>query len=208
MLNERELLARELHDGIGQVLAAAHVQAGCAREFLARGDTTSAESCLDRLSEATQKAKESIREYLLGVKARSGPEQGLVAALRRYVEDYSHNYGIHAELAASAELEGHRIDSAVEAQLQPIVQEALINARKHGGATRAKVTIAPCDGSLQITVEDDGRGFGPDELASQGFGLRSMRGGAEAIGGVFEVYSKPGEGTRVSVRVPWRKEEA
>ncbi len=111
-----------------------------------------------------------------------------------------------AELIASPEMEEHRIDSAVEAQLQPIVQEALINARRYGEAKRAKVTIAPCDGTLQITIEDDGRGFSPDELASQGFGLRSMRGRAEAIGGVFEVDSKPGEGTRVSVRVPWQKE--
>ncbi|HNS22928.1 MAG TPA: histidine kinase N-terminal 7TM domain-containing protein [Sedimentisphaerales bacterium] len=208
MLNERELLARELHDGIGQVLAAAHLQADSARELLARGDTGSVESCLSRLSEATQKAKESIREYLLGVKARSCPEQGLLAVLRRYVEDYSDNYGIRAELIAPDELEGRRIDSVVEAQLQPIIQEALLNARRRGGARSVRVVFALCDGQLQVTIQDDGCGFNPDEVSARSFGLRSMRGRAEAAGGSFEVESKPSEGTRVSIRVPWRREPA
>ena len=207
-LSERELLARELHDGIGQVLAAAHLQTSCAREFLARGDAASVVSCLDRLSEATQKAKESVREYLRGVKARSGPEQSLIPALRRYLEDYSHDYGIRTELVVPPELEEQRIDSAVEAQVQPVIQEAFVNARRHGGAKRTKVTLASCDGELHVTIEDDGCGFNPDEIIKQGFGLRSMRGRTEAIGGVFEVNSKLGEGTCVSIHMPWRKGEA
>ncbi|MGE5296155.1 MAG: histidine kinase N-terminal 7TM domain-containing protein [Solirubrobacterales bacterium] len=205
MLSERELLARELHDGVGQLLAAAHLQASCAREFLARGDTASVESCLTRVSEATQKAKESVGEYLRGVKTRSGPQQGLIAALRRYIEDYSRDHGIRTELVVSPGLEEQRIDAVVEAQVQPIVQEALVNARRHGRAKHAKVTLVPNNGTLHITIEDDGCGFNPDEIARQGFGLRSMRGRAEAIGGLFEVDSKPGAGTRVTVRVPWRK---
>ncbi len=208
MLNERELLAQELHDGIGQVLAAAHLQASSAKEFLARGDTTSVESCLDRLSEATQKAKESIREYLFGVKARSCPEQGLVPVLRRYIEDYSRNYGIRAELVVPAELKEQRIDAVVEVQLQPIVQEALLNAMRHGRARSVQVVFALCDGQLHIRIEDDGCGFSPDETSSRSFGLRSMRGRTEAMGGTFEVISKPGEGTCVRIRVPWQKEGA
>lgn len=206
MLNERELLARELHDGIAQTLAAAHLQARSAKELLAQGATAAADSCLDRLSEATQEAKESVREYLLGVQARSFPEQGLIPVLRRYLDQYSHDYGIRIELAAPPALEGQRIDPVIEAQLQPIVQEAIANARRHGKANSVRVTFAPRDGRLEVAIEDDGCGFDPDQIAGvPGFGLRSMRGRTEAVGGVFQVSSKPGEGTRVTIQVPWRK---
>jgi len=208
VLNERESLARELHDGIGQVLAAAQLQVMSARELLAQGNSAAAQECLLRVSDATQEAKESIREYLLGVKARSSPRQGLIPVLRQYLGQYRDTYGIHTELVVPAEFEKQPIDPVVEAQLQPIIQEALTNVRKHGRARSARVVFGLDDGRLQVTIEDDGCGLDLGvATAHQGFGLRSMRGRAEAIGGTIEVRSKPGEGTRVSVQVPWRKEE-
>jgi len=136
MLKERELLARELHDGIGQMLAAAHLQIKSASELLARGEKALAESCLRRLADVTQEAKESVRTYLLGVKA-SSPSGGdsLVLSLRRYLR------WLQPELWNTCR--GHcpsrigkpkRVNASVEAQLQPIIQEALTNARRHGGA--------------------------------------------------------------------------
>jgi len=209
MLNERESLARELHDGMGQVLAAAQLQVASARELLVKGDSASVEACLRRAGDATQEAKESIREYLLGVKARSSPRQGLIAVLRQYLAQYRDTYGIHTELAVPAELDKQQIDPVVESQLQPIIQEALINARRHGRACSARVVFEQCDGQLHVTIEDDGCGFDFSAVsAHQGFGLRSMRGRAEAVGGVLKVSSKPGKGTQVSVQVPWRKEQA
>jgi PAS domain S-box-containing protein len=207
MLRERELLAWELHDGIGQILVAAHLQAKSAKELLARGDTVSVESCLHRLAEATQEAKESVRDYLLGVKTRSSVDRGLLTVLHQYLYQFSHNYGIHTELVASPELEGKRIDSTIEVQLQPIIQEALTNVRKHAGVCSARVIFAVCNGHIQVMVEDDGRGFDPGEIGeNQGFGLRSMRGRADMVGAHLEVNSAPGKGTRVIVQVPWQKE--
>jgi len=208
MLEERELLARDLHDGIGQMLAAAHLQVKSATDLLARGDTALAESCLRRLAEVTQETKESVREYLLGVKARPSPEQSLLTTLRQYLNHYNHDYGIHTELVAPPELEEKRFDSTVEAQLQPVIQEALTNVRRHSGACSARVIFALCDNRIRVTVEDGGRGFDPEEIAEkQGFGLRSMRGRVEAVGGCLEVNSTPGKGTQVIIQVPWRKEE-
>jgi PAS domain S-box-containing protein len=207
MLRERELLARELHDGIGQMLAATHLQVKSASELLARGDTVSVELCLHRLVEVTQETKESVREYLLGIKTRPFVEQGLLAALHQYLNQYSHNYGIHTELVAPPELEGKRIDSTVEVQLQRIIQEALTNVRKHAGACSARVIFALCDGQMQITIEDDGRGFDPEEIReNQGFGLRSMQGRADMVGARLEVNSTRGKGTHVIINVPWQKE--
>ena len=207
VLGERELLARELHDGIGQMLAAVHLQVKSASELLARGDTESAGLCLHRLAEVTQETKESVREYLLGIKIHSSEEQDLLTVLHQYLNQYSHNYGIHTELVAPPELEGKRIDSTVEVQLQPIIQEALTNVRRHAGACSARVIFAVCNGQIQITIEDDGRGFDPEEIGeNQGFGLRSMRGRADMAGARLQVNSTPGKGTRVIIQVPWQKE--
>lgn len=203
MLKERELLARELHDGVGQMLAAVHLQTKSASELLARGEKALAESCLRRVAQTTQEAKESIRNYLRGVKAGSPNEQGLVPSLRDYLKRYSRDYGIRTELIVHPELEAQGIAAAVEVQLQPIIQEALTNARTHGMAGLARVAVALEDAEVCVTIEDDGRGFDPGGLDhSQWFGIRSMQGRAGAVGGRLEVDSAAGKGTRVIVRVP------
>ena len=94
-------------------------------------------------------------------------------------------------------------------QLQRIIQEALTNIRKHSSARSARVVFALDGGQVEIVIEDDGQGFDPISLGdNQGFGLRAMRGRAEAVGARFEVKSSPGNGTQVIVQVPWRKGEA
>ncbi len=207
VLKERELLARELHDGIGQMLAAVRLHVQSARELLAKGETAQVESFLRRLSDVAQEAKESVRAYLVGVKIGSAGEQGLMAALGDYLKHFSHSYGIRAELVVSPEMASKRIDAMIEVQLQPIILEALANVRKHAGDCSARVIFAPCEDQVLVTVEDDGRGFDPDGGAYESFGLRSMRGRAESAGGFLEVDSSPGKGTRVNIRVPLRKEK-
>jgi PAS domain S-box-containing protein len=203
MLKEREILARELHDGIGQLLAAAHLEINSASALLAKGDTAQADSYLRHLAKVTQEAKESVREYLLGVKSRPTGEEGFVAGLRQYLSHYSHNYGIHVELSAPPELEEERIDSAVAAQLQPIIQEALINVRRHSGATSARVVFSLTEGDIRVMIQDDGRGFKSEDIGEkEGFGLRSMRGRAEMVGARLEVNSAPGKGTQVIIYAP------
>ncbi len=207
MLHERELLARELHDGIGQMLAAVHMQAKSASELLASRERALAESCLSRVTDLTQKAKEAIRTYLHGVKAGSNGEQSLISRLRQYLQEYSRNYNISADLIVSPELEEKRMDAAVEAQLQPIIHEALTNIQRHGEAATVRITLGRSNGEVRVTIEDDGIGFNPEEIpVNRGFGLRSMCGRAESLGGLFEVDSRPGDGTRVVVRIPWQRE--
>jgi signal transduction histidine kinase len=99
------------------------------------------------------------------------------------------------------------MNSTVEVQLQPIIQEALTNVRRHAGASSARVIFAVCNGQIQITIEDDGRGFDPAKIReNQGFGLRSMRGRADMVGARLDVNSAPGKGTQVIIQVPWQKE--
>ena len=207
VLKEREMLGRDLHDGIGQTLAAVHLQIKAVIDLLARGDTLLARTLMNRLPEMTQKAKESVREYLLGIKARSSPEQNLFTALRQYFKQYGQDYGVHTEFIVPPELEEKRIDSIVEAQLQPLIQEAVTNVRRHSGVSSARVIFSSDEKQIRVAVEDEGKGFDPGKIGENpGFGLRSMRGRAEALGARFEVKSTPGKGTRVIVRVPWQKE--
>jgi PAS domain S-box-containing protein len=209
MLREREILGRELHDGIGQMLAAAHLQGKAGLALLARGEIVPAQSCLNQIVDLTQKAKESVRDYLLGVKTVSSNDLGFLSKLRQYLTIYSNNYGIHTELIIPPELEELRLDSAIEAQLQPIIQEALVNVRRHSESLSVRLAFSLSDGQLRILVEDEGKGFDANEIGDNlGFGFRSMRGRAEAIGANFEIKSSSGSGTQIIIHVPWRKEDA
>jgi PAS domain S-box-containing protein len=206
-LEEREWLARELHDGVGQSLAAAHLQVKTASELFARGQVAGTGACLNQLAEAIREGKAHVGDYLFGVKTWSSNDQ-FFTGLRRYVMNYSQNARIPTALIVPPEIEKECLGEAIETQLQRIIQEALTNIRKHAGAGSARVIFAVDDGDVEVTIEDDGHGFDPAELnGREGFGLRAMAGRAQALGARFEVKSTPGNGTKVSVRVPWGQGE-
>jgi len=207
MLQERELLGRELHDGIGQILAAAQLQIASAGELLSRGETDQAALCLRQLSDIVQEAKNAIRAYLAGVNALTPSENGFLETLKTNIDRYSRNRNIRIEVHADPEVRGIPIDASVAAQIHPIVQEAITNVWLHAKASLAKVLLRIQDNDLCITIEDDGQGFDTKAAGKHdAFGLRSMRGRATSVGGCMEMTSIPGKGTRVSIQVPWRKE--
>lgn len=209
MYEERELLARELHDGIGQLLAAAHLQVRTAETLLARGDMTGVGMSLKRVSRATQDAKEGIRDYLRGVKVGDPGEMGLAKVLGGYLRRCEEDYGFRADLVVASELLARQIDPVVTTRLVPIIQEALTNVRRHGRGAEARVGIDLDMDHIVARIEDNGPGFDPDSSeVRQGYGLRSMRGRAQAAGGLLEIVSTPGQGTRVTVRIPHHKEQA
>jgi PAS domain S-box-containing protein len=206
-LQEREWLARELHDGVGQTLAAADLHVRVTRELLARDQVDGARDSLDRLAEVIREGKSHVGDYLLGVKAWSSSED-FFSGLRRYVANYSQNTGIRTELVIPPEVEKGPLGQTVESQLQRIIQEALINIKKHAGAHSVRVVFAADKAGVAVTIHDDGCGIDPAGLSGdKGFGLRAMRGRAEALGGRFELDSTPGKGTRLTFRVPWNGEE-
>ena len=207
-LEEREWLARELHDGVGQALAAAHLQAKTASELLARGQVAGVKTSLNQLLEVIHEGKAHVGDYLFGVKTWSSKDR-FFTGLRQYITNYGQNGGIRTDLVLPPDIERNSLGEAIEAQLQRIIQEALTNIRKHSNARSARVIFALDGGEVKITIEDDGQGFDPAELKDrEGFGLQSMQGRAETVGAHFEVKSTPGNGTQVVVRVPWRKEKA
>ena len=204
VIRERERLARELHDDLGQVLAFVNTQGQTARRLMARGEIAAADAQVARLVEVAQEADTDIRESILGLRVAL-PEQGFFPALATYLEQYEKRYAIGTELNCPPTLGDDLFEPAVEVQLLRIIQEALTNARKHARARSVSVTFAAQDGCAQVAVQDDGCGFEPQDIfdAAPGHvGLRVMRERAEEIGGEFAVHSSVGQGTQIVVTVP------
>jgi signal transduction histidine kinase len=205
MLYEREQLARELHDGIGQVLGFVKLQAQAARTWLALDQKTAADSDLEKLIAVAQDAHADVREYILGAKLAVSDQDSFILSLRHYLQRFSEHYGLRTELIAPPEWSDNFLEPTAEVQLLRIIQEALSNARKHAQAQTVQVIIHLDEIQAQVTIQDDGVGFEPAGLANDGgqkYGLEFLRQRAVEVGGSAEIHSAPGQGTRVVVCVP------
>lgn len=199
---ERVRIAREMHDGLAQVLAYVNAKAQAVKGFLAKGDSVEAGVQLDQLAVAAREVLTDVREGILALRTRTGPERGLGETVNDFARRWSDQSGVAARVSFDPDL---RLSPTVELQLLRIVQEALSNVRKHSGARHARVVLRRGDGRLSVEVEDDGAGFDP-EAGRPGdtprFGLAIMRERAASIGGTIAYHSTPGRGTRVHVDVP------
>ena len=204
-LHERDRVARELHDTLGQVLGYIKIQAAVAQNFLERNEILEAKHRVARLAAAAQDAQNDVREYILGTRAGVSDAAPLVPALGVYLRRFGETYAIATELDASPGLADCVFEPMAGAQLLRIIQEALTNVRKHARARRVDVRIAVRDGNAEVTVQDDGAGFDPAAVQPAGgqrFGLQVMRERAEEVGGSVQVHSAPGAGTQVVISVP------
>ncbi len=203
---EREWIAREMHDSLAQVLGYVNTKAQAAQALLRNGQDDRAAEQIGQLAEAARAAYAEVREGILGLRTSLGGERGFLGTLRDYLERWQVQSGVAVELDGPPDrAEPLPLAPQAEVQLLRIVQEALANIRKHAGATRARIRLGEDDGWIEAVIEDDGAGFAPEELgrtAFPRFGLATMRERAEAAGGTFAVSSAPGQGTRLEIRVP------
>ena len=202
VLQERQRLSHEIHDGSAQALAGLRWQAQLIRRRLAeRGIDLDEVRQLESLAE---KAHRDTRESLELLRAYSG-NGSLLPQFQEYLKHLSHDSGIDFRLDIEAD-ELH-LEAPVELELVRICQEAVTNIRKHSGAHNAHVKLRSGDSHLQVSITDDGCGFDAvafyhDGVEAKGHGLAVMRERAESIGGKFKVISMPGQGTEVQVEVP------
>ncbi|NCC35989.1 MAG: PAS domain-containing sensor histidine kinase, partial [Chloroflexia bacterium] len=202
-MQERERLARELHDSLGQSLAATHLQASVARQLLAQGRIEQSDACLAFIAELSLEAEADVRDYLLGAKIAVSPDTPFVSTVRHYVERFAQQYQLQIELDTPPVLEGTSLGFALEVQLLRIIQEALSNVRKHAGAQRVQIRFAVTETLAEVTISDDGHGFDSTLVPqSDGFGLYAMRERAATVGGTLTLQTAPGAGTQISVRIP------
>jgi signal transduction histidine kinase len=200
--DERRALHAELHDQVGGNLSALRLELDVAASLLSRNDASSAER---HLGGARLVAAETIvmaRDLMAGLRAPALDDFGLVAALRNLAESQSSRLNLRIDVAG--EDVTPRPGRLVESSLFRIAQEAVMNAARHASATRVAVAIAERDGRVLLTVSDDGVGFDLDAPSTDAdhWGLKSMRERARAIGGMLQVESAPGTGTRVTAEVP------
>ncbi|GAB2490265.1 hypothetical protein GCM10027030_25460 [Luteococcus sediminum] len=204
VLEERDRLAREMHDSLAQVLAVINLRLRALHSSPELRGATHALSEVDDLADLCQESVRDVRESILGLRSASRDEQGFVPGLQHYLATWSRGSGVQAELLVDAP-EALELSPAHELQLSRVVQEALTNVRKHAGASRATVRLCPGPDGLRVSITDDGSGFHPSssEATPPGhYGLATMRERVEQVGGHFHLDSAPGRGTRVQAFLP------
>lgn len=199
-LEERQRLARELHDSVTQSLYSLTLLAEAGRRTAAAGDLAKATGVIARLGETAQQALKEMRLLVFELRPLALETEGLVDALRQRLEAVEKRAGLQATLHAEALPD---LPAPVEHGLYRIAQEALNNALKHAGAAAVTVRLRAAAGQVELEVADDGRGFEPAAVrGGGGLGLVSIHERAAALGGAVQIRSAPGAGTRVQVNVP------
>ncbi|MEW6259237.1 MAG: PAS domain-containing protein [Thermodesulfobacteriota bacterium] len=197
---ERAAIARELHDELGQVLTALRMDAVWLRNRLQNVDLEAA-SRADGMCASIDQNIQEIRSIALRLRPRVLDDLGLVDALEWFTSDFERRTGI-ACIFRSQPLPS--VTNALATAAYRIVQEALTNVARHAQASFAEVSLSLQDNRLQILVADNGVGFDVEKTVDvQGLGIAGMRERALLVGGVIEVASEPGSGTKLVFKAPF-----
>jgi two-component system nitrate/nitrite sensor histidine kinase NarX len=197
---ERNLLARELHDSIAQSLAFLKIQVQLMRDALASRDAQRMQSVLSEIDAGVRESYGDVRELLLHFRTRANAEH-IEPALQTTLRKFEHQSGIQTRLQMQGQ--GLPLSPDVQIQVLHVVQEALSNVRKHARARQVWLDVQQ-QPRWRFEVRDDGIGF-PAEERSRGethVGLRIMAERAERIGATLETLSTPGRGTSVVLELP------
>jgi len=201
VLDERQRMAREIHDTLAQGLTGIITQLQAADDSDPAGRQRHVEA-------ATQLARESLQEARRSVHAlRPEPlnREGLEAErLSEAVAGVAGRWSTLQEIEAEFTTTGtpRQLPADAEVALLRTAQEALANVAKHAKASRVGVTLSYLEGEVALDVRDDGQGIGQPSTSEGGFGLVAMRERIEALSGDLQIESEPGAGTAISVRVP------
>jgi signal transduction histidine kinase len=198
VLEERQRLARELHDSVSQALYGIALGARTARTLLDRDPGRVVEPLEYVLAQAEAGLTE-MRALIFELRPQALESEGLVAALRQQVEAIQVRHGVAAQVSLSAE---PNVPFAVKEAMYRIAQEALHNTVKHARARSIELRLGGENGNITLEVRDDGKGFDTRGPFPGHLGLRSMRERALRLGGSLTVVSAPGEGTCIQVIVP------
>ena len=200
VLEERNRIARELHDTLEQELAGITMQLDLAVDCLQRAPRV-AEQALETARNMSRHSMIEARRSVWDLRCQLLEDGDLVYALAQIVEPLAPREGVKVD----SKIQGTpvRLSRPVEMNLLRIGQEAVANALKHGHAKRISVELRYAPESVCLSVSDDGQGFATNQASPTGhFGLLDMRERAQSMGSTLEIKSEPGSGTRIAVRVP------
>ncbi|HSB88472.1 MAG TPA: GAF domain-containing sensor histidine kinase [Anaerolineales bacterium] len=203
VLEERERIAMDLHDGIIQSIYAVGLSLDSARLQATRASHTKEDAALDRAIDGLNAIIRDIRSYILDLQPSRIPADDLGEALRRLLDEFRANSLMDAELILDPDAAQTLAPTARIAAFH-IAQEAVANVAKHSRAKRAWVTLRWLNDGIGLQVIDNGEGFDSAVRAELlGHGLSNMASRARAAGGELEIVSNPGEGTTVTARFPF-----
>jgi signal transduction histidine kinase len=200
VVDERERISQDLHDGILQNIYAVGLSLEDVPELMDE-DPDEVVRRVERAIDSLHMTIRDIRNFIFGLRPELLSGMTLLAGLAATTEEFRHNSMIDVELEATPPIEEPPADTT--AHLLGIVHESLANIARHSGASRAMVAVSAADGGLELTVTDNGRGFDPATATTIGHqGLVNMRERAESIGATMTIDSDATTGTTVRVRLP------
>ncbi len=208
IVDERERIARELHDGFAQLLSYANTRLAAIRLFLQKKQPDRVLENLDKMDEVLQQMFVDVREAIVGLRMTGDFSSSLAEMLKNYVEQFRRFSDLAVKLNLDPDIDLYDLPPETEIQMLRVSQEALSNIRKHARAKTVTVDLLREDGCLVLRISDDGIGFDVDRICDDSwphFGLCTMQERVASLGGEFTVESTPGEGTCVTARIPIKK---
>jgi signal transduction histidine kinase len=200
VVEERERIGKDLHDGIIQSIYAVGLALEDVPDLMDE-DREEATARIDRAIDALNVTIRDIRNFIFGLRPELLERAGLMTGLTTLVEEFRLNTMIDVDLAVSEEIA--ELPPDVRAQLLHVAREALSNAARHSTATRVSVRLGPEGHAVALEIADNGRGFDPATAGGAGhLGLDNMTARAGAVGGSLSVDSAPGKGARIIIRIP------
>lgn len=208
---ERERIAREMHDGLAQVLGYVNTKALAVEELLAADRPHDARRQLAELSAAARSVYVDVREAILGLTSPIQVGDGVVAAIESYAGRFADASKIAVRVNATPGARAARLRPETEGEVFRIVREALTNVRKHASAHRVALDLSTESGCLTVRVADDGTGLAATKAAAADwphYGMQMMRERATAIEAAATWSNAPGGGTVFDLRVPLTASES
>ena len=206
---ERKRIARELHDGIGQVFTALALGLSGVEETMPR-DPVLARAQVANLKELSMRTITEMRHLVADLRPAQLDDLGLVPALHWLADEWRDRLSIDVHVQVTGHR--HRLSPEMETILFRTTQEALTNVAKHARAQQAIVKLAFNQDQIELIVQDNGVGMTPEQVTRrqvhhQGWGLAGIQERTSLVGGTFDIDSAPGRGTRLIIHIPLRSEE-
>lgn len=202
VMEERQRLARDLHDVVSQQLFALSMMSSAALRVF-DFDSDKAREQLNEVSEIAAKAQGEMRALLLHLRPVQLSDDRLCDGIIKLIQELKAktNIDFHASID-----EIENLSKAAEEHLFRIVQEALSNVLRHADAGNIKITLTEEEDYIYLFIADNGKGFNPHKERITSYGLKTMRERCEEVGGIFKIRSKKNEGTYIDIKIPAKGE--
>jgi len=200
-LQERERISQDLHDGILQSLFAVGLNLEVAKSFMPPRTRKTSGASLDKAIDQLNRVLREIRNFIARLDLDLFEGKDLPTALRLALKSLTENQATRVRLAVE-DRAAKAISGEQSLHLFHVIQEAVSNCIRHGGAQEARVSLKMLKQGVRLSIRDNGRGFNPNVVKGVGHGLANMAARAKKIGGRFTVLSKENEGTRIVLDLP------